>query len=230
MKKFFKVFVSLIMVCLIVTGCGVDYELDSEAESLFVAYCANQVLQFDANYYDRLIEVTTTTTDEETETSEDETETTTTGSSTDSTGSGEGIYSFDTFVSLDDALSIGGFEFEITGYGIEDRVTFDGGAMSSADGKDLLVLYVDVTNQLAESSNLNMLDSDITFSAVVNNSSKLNVQIWLNNVTLNVFKGDFASGETKELMLVFQVTEGTDVSDIVLCVTKSSVTQYVNIL
>lgn len=227
MKKKVLTCVALIVSTMILSGCE-KITLTQDEEKLFIAYAVDSVLKFDYDYQEKLLDVEPETTPVNEETSQKNEENASTDnknneSTTENTSEKE--------TSMTELMGIEGFNFKINGYEVvKSYKGADGKAvMTAIEGKKLLVIKTYVTNNTASDKSLNMLQGNYKYTAVINGNKKLNPQIWGNDITLNVYDGSFKSGESKELLLVFQADENISPDTIRLIISHGDKSGYVNV-
>ncbi len=242
MKKLAVLALTVIMCATSFVGCQ-KLDLTEEEEDLIVGYAIDCILKFDYDYVDKLLQVETTTepkTSKKEETTEDETEVSdttideTTGSldiETDEngepvTGSKDEIE----FVDLDIAMNISGFNFVIKGYEIEQVYKGpdgNGSKMDAGANNNFVLVKVGVKNTTNKQNNLNMLELNHSFKAIINGKSLCDEQIWANDYTLNVYEGDFEVDEEKTLVLAFKVSKSITVDSIWLLINNGDFDSFV---
>lgn len=117
------------------------------------------------------------------------------------------------------------FSVAYAGYKLLDSYPEDGGdvyvSLVPTKGNSLLVVYFDCTNNSSLTQTLNIFDSTATFKLSLDSSKYSSVlPTYLDNV-LSSYKGDFAPGETKTLVLITEVKKGTFVSSMGLRVSHN---------
>ena len=102
------------------------------------------------------------------------------------------------------------FSIEYAGYEItQSHSTDEYVSMDAAEGKVLILFHFDVTNQGTTEAELNIRDINTRFRIFINHGKQNNtLATWLPD-DLSKFKGSFAAGETKDLVLVIEVNEDT---------------------
>jgi len=105
----------------------------------------------------------------------------------------------------------------------EDTLAF---AMNATPGKDLLILHFDLSNfsgtDLELTSNLNGYKSRV----IINEDEKIRGEItFLPNDLMN-YSGQLLSGETQDVVLVFEVEEGTQIESLNLLLVNGSDQRY----
>ncbi len=182
--------------------------LNNEEEELIVDYAVNAVIKHDKNYIIKLQDVSEPTTPIETTWWKD--------GSNNSNSNGEQSTSSDKnnsaqIVSVNQAFGLAGFDVTYVDYVVTDQYPNDsqtlGFNMIAIEGFDLLVTKFNVTNNTSETVNLDMLSKSLSFKGIIDANTKVNAQITGLLDAFNTWKGDFGAGETKQLVLVFQVSE-----------------------
>lgn len=123
-------------------------------------------------------------------------------------------------------LNAGDFSIEYAANNLVDAYPEEADAFSlvvnSTMGNDLLVLYFNVTNNGTEAKELNLAAINPVFKLSVNGDSYHSVMHCLLEDDLSEYVGSFSSGETKRLVLMTEVAEGTVISDLSLRVSVAN--------
>ncbi|MBE5940551.1 MAG: hypothetical protein E7266_09170 [Lachnospiraceae bacterium] len=237
MKKKLTVLLTVFILMFMFVGCQ-KIELSEEDEKLFIAYVVDSVLKYDYDYADKLVDVPAYTVDENQTKPNGEPVTTVPNEDNDnqgnnSSGDSSGELSGIVEVPLTNLIGAEGFEVNVTDYVITDKYSEEGTdmAVSAADGKKLLIINVGAKNVTDKPANLNIIGKDIKFTAVVNDTKKMNPQIWVwsDGCTFNVFESDFEPGETIKSILIFQVNKDIDMNSIKLLVSNGSEEGYITV-
>lgn len=212
---------ALNMSVIFATGCS-SIDVSSEDEELIVEYAVNSVLNHDRNYIVKLAERETEAEEPTTWLSEN-TDREETGENTDSNG-GNNSGNPGGIVSVNEAFGIDGFTVKGNGYEMVNKYPNDnsGFSMVAISDSDLLVLKFNVTNNSSSKAALNMVDSEYSYRCLVNNKVRLNAQVTALLNGMNTWNGSFEPGETKEMVLVFQISEevSADINSISIAVVK----------
>lgn len=130
--------------------------------------------------------------------------------------------------SIEEFLGLSGFGFVYAGFDImndypEDSMDFVP-YISASEGGDLCVVYFNVTNMSSDSKTLDILNMvPMTyFKLAINGDNFHSVLRTLLEDDMAVYEGDFAPGETKRLVLITEVREGTQISTVDLRITQGS--------
>lgn len=86
--------------------------------------------------------------------------------------------------------------------------------MDATRGNDLLVIFFDVTNTSGDSQELNIMDKLISFKLSINNKGYSSSYKTMLEDDFSEYFGEFAAGESKKLVLISEVPEGTEISSI----------------
>lgn len=133
-------------------------------------------------------------------------------------GSGSGINAISsmpmgTFLDVD-------FDIDYTGYKFVSTYPEDGTdfffSMDATKGKKLLVMTFDVTNISSSDAEFNMFDSGVTFKVNINDEGYLPVNKTMLEDDLSEYLSTFKGNETKEAVLIAEVSEDTDVESLIL--------------
>lgn len=208
------------------TGCQ-SIELNKEDEELVVEYAANMIINHDKNY---IVKMPHRDKEEETtrewitgdvviKPTEDNGQNGSNGSEEETTKKPQSI-----MTSVNDVFGFGGFTVESAGYTVTDKYPEgnEGFSMLATKSYDLLVLKFKVSNNSSENKNLNVIDMNYNYRCNVNNQARLNAQITALTNGLNTWNGVIEAGSSKELVLVFQVSEkiSSDINAIDISVIK----------
>lgn len=130
--------------------------------------------------------------------------------------------------SIEEFLGLSGFGFVYAGFDVmndypEDSMDFVP-YISASEGGDLCVVYFNVTNMSSDTNTLDILNMvPMTyFKLAINGDNFHSVLRTLLEDDMAVYEGDFAPGETKRLVLVTEVREGTQISAVNLRITQGS--------
>ncbi len=212
----------MIMSLLGTYGCS-KVDLSDEDKDKVVEYAVNAVINHDKNNIVKIPKRTTQNSDENSTTPSQKEE--------DTTKNPDGNVQAKN-VTMNEALNLDGFSVDYTGYTVNKKYpdSNEGFSMVATSQNVLLILKFNVTNNSASEANLN-LSKMYNYRCTVNGSSKVNVQITGLINALNTWNGNLAGGETKEMVLVFQISEeiSDNINKINLSVVKDKETKTVTI-
>lgn len=209
-KKYICAGLVLVM-AISVTGC-VKFETPERSE-LYVEYAANAVLKHDKNYIDRMqvVEVMAqeemTTSKQQTTVSNQETQNGGSASNGQDDNSNQPIAA----LSMEQILGLQGIT--ITPVGCEtvnsypDNGSELGMSMIAVKGYQLMIMKFQVTNVSGSDQNVDIRGKNAVYKGIIDDKVRLNVQVTALLDALNTWNGALAAGETKELVLVFQIHE-----------------------
>ncbi|MBO4617055.1 MAG: hypothetical protein J5717_06855 [Lachnospiraceae bacterium] len=130
--------------------------------------------------------------------------------------------------SIEEFLGVGAFTFAYAGFDVmndypEDSMDFVP-YISASEGGELCVVYFNVTNNSSEASTLDIIDivPMTYFKLAVNGGSFKSVVRTILEDDIAVYSGTFAAGETKRLVLIAEIREGTIVDNLELRITKGN--------
>lgn len=108
-----------------------------------------------------------------------------------------------------DAIGIRGFEMTYKGYETADIYPKSDGndltfSMQAAPGKKLIVLHFDVMNPGSGEAECNVLDCNVKFRILVNDTNRINEQMTILLNDLKSYKDTIGAGQTKDTVLVFE--------------------------
>ncbi len=90
--------------------------------------------------------------------------------------------------------------------------------IDSTKGNDLVVAYFDVTNNGSSKTKLDIFNKEATFRLGINGKAEKSTFKTMLEDDLSEYLGDFNSGETKQLVLLLEVKEGTQVDNLSLSI------------
>ena len=206
---------------LLLTGCGTKaYDLTEAEESQIVNYAVHVVSKYNSYQKDGLVYV-----DQSVE--ETETEETVTGSeSVDETPAGS---------TLDDVFGADGLEVAYGGVSLAGNYTeSDVLDVRASNGKQFMVLTIDMTNPTEEGITLDNLTSKVKFTADYSadgaESAQVSAYTTIMTTDFSTYDDEIPAGETKSAVLLFEIPDSvTEVSDIVLHVTRDDTTYEIKL-
>lgn len=212
MRNYKVILILMMMTVFLFVGCE-SVSLTEEEEQIYVAYAVNAVINHDNNYVLKLkdVEIETETT---TKWYSEEDRFTTEPSSDGNNGSQQNPEEETTVINVETDMNtimkLDGISVEYTDYEIgktypnEDSMAF---VLTAVDGSNLVVLKFNVKNETNEDIVLDMIAADMNFKGIFNGQVKANCQTTLLNNALNTYKGTISAGESKEMVLVYQISE-----------------------
>lgn len=237
-KGFAFIMAASVLPLMYMSGCSsISYGNTKEEE--VVEYAVNAVLNHDKNYIvklaDRAPEPETTTvwiSDNEAQNAAgSESQEGNAGNNNSSGGNSEKPQTVT--VSANEGFGLSGFTVTEAGYELSDRYPDgnDGFSMVALKNNKLLVLKFNVTNNSGSAASLDMLGKNLSYRCLINNSKGVNVQVTALLNALNTYNGTFEAGETKEMVLVFQISDeiSANINNISLYIAKDSGTGVIAI-
>ena len=94
-------------------------------------------------------------------------------------------------------------------------------SMDATSGNKLMVIFFNVTNN-GSASQLNVYAEGVTFKVNVNGQGYKSVYKTMLQDDLSEYLGDFAAGESRRLVLIYEVPTGTTISSLSLMVSSNS--------
>lgn len=238
-----KITAVLLMAAFMFSGCGEAlYEMTPEEEAAVVSYAAHAVSKYntfqqDGEIYIQKDEVALT---EEAETEITETEI----AETDADGMVEPLVEEDAEAevaetagkvtegaTLTEALDLGVVRAEYMGNALyKTYKKSDVFAIDAREGKQLLVLDVNLTNTIDQDLHIDILAMTPTFRAVINGSETVPLQTTILPDDLSTYQQDILAGATNTAVLVFEIPQDIqEVSSIQLKVTMNGNNFTVNL-
>ena len=232
-KNFAFIMAAAILPLVYISGCDkISYEKVEEED--VVAYAVNTVLKHDRNYIVRLPERETEAEIETTVWIEDNGSSNNNNNNNNIGNNGSGSNGQQTdIVSADEGFGLSGFTVTENGYEVGDRYPDgnDGFSMVAVNNNKLLILKFNITNNTGSQAALDMLGSNLSYRCVINNNKSVNAQTTALLNALNTYSGTFEAGETKEMVLVFQISDeiSANINNISLYVAKDGKTGVIAI-
>lgn len=122
-------------------------------------------------------------------------------------------------MSIESYLGIPNYSISYSGYSLVDSYPEDGTdfffSMDAATSKKLLVVKFNVTNNGSDGT-LDIFSQNVTFKLDINGKGLSSVYKTMLEDDLSEYLGDFSAGQTKELVLIYEVPEGIDINSISL--------------
>lgn len=212
---------------LLLTGCGTKaYDLTEAEESQIVNYAVHVVSKHNSYQKDGLVYV-----DQSVEETEPE-ETVTGSESVDGTEIMDETPAGNT---LEDVFVADGLEVAYGGVSLAGNYTeSDVLDVRASNGKQFMVLEIDMTNPTEEGITLDNLTSKVKFtvdySADGAESTQVSVYTTIMTTDFSTYDDEIPAGETKSAVLLFEIPDSvTEVSDIVLHVTRDDTTYEIKL-
>lgn len=138
--------------------------------------------------------------------------------------------------SVSDYLGAGDFSFDYTGYRLMKSYPENGSSdvyfvIDATKGNDLLVVYFDVTNNSNGKAKLDVFNKEAVFRLSVNGSGEKTTFKTMLEDDLSEYLGEFGANETKQLVLLLEVKEGTEVNNLSMSIAlpgKDSIKKILN--
>lgn len=200
-----------LLICFGTTGCGKQYSLNEEHNELLAEYAANAILQSNPGYQDKLVDITTeavttqvaeVTTEEpdisDTQVSDTELVTSETEATTEETN---------IVTDLSDLFSAQKLTVLYKGYKVVSQYSDNNQSSSSVEaqkGNKLLICRFKVKNNASTKNPVDLLDSSISYQLHIGDGS-IEPMLTLLEDDMALYQGTFKKGESKELLLLFEV-------------------------
>lgn len=217
----------VLLISFSLTGCIQEYSVSEEKSDAYADYMAGLLLKYDSDYEKSLIpeeELNGDTQDEgnvaENVTSDASEETTDT--------SGESSTQSDTVndkkASLTEVVGQEGLEVEYTGYKLADTYPEDADAagftLTPRPGFQLLVTKFTIKNTSGKKKELNLIDTDITYQLDINVGTVYKPLLTLLQNDLQYIDISIGKGKSEDVLLVFEISKDTDMSNVNLIVSS----------
>ena len=242
--------ISLLLVGLLVclTGCTKTMELTDEENHMIAEYAAELLLKHDVHYEDKYFEFLDIKDDKTDKDAEDNTTESTTEESTteeitqggtqetDTTQEAESNY-VDSNVNIGELLGETAVSIQYDNYMIVDKypATDHDGAfiyLEASEGMQLLVLQFQVSNVTGEAVDLDLLEKDVEYRLVVNESKSAKSMLTILMDDLSTLQSSIGPGETETAVLVFQISKDyvNQIQDIEMKITYNGAENKMKIL
>lgn len=125
--------------------------------------------------------------------------------------------------SISDYLGYEDFSFDFSGYRLLKSYPENSGnemffVIDATKGNELLVVYFDVTNKSGSKTKLDIFNKNVSFKIGVNGAGEKTSFKTMLEDDLSEYLGEFNSNETKQLVLLLEVKEGTQVDNLTISV------------
>lgn len=204
-----------LMAVLLLGGCGeVPYELTEQEENVIVNYSAHVVAKYNRHQKEGLVYVAQGAEEEmdaEEMHTEDGTEASvpengTPGENTTVAGTDTETVEVQQQATLEELFGVPGLKIGYAGASLLDSYMEDTYyAMYPDEGKQYLVLEIDITNTTEEPIEVDYLSDAPEFQAVLNNEITSEAELTILTEDFSTFEGTIEPGETKDTVLLFQV-------------------------
>lgn len=216
------IFISGLTVCM--TGCSYQLDYTDEEKEIIVDYAAAAVMKHDENLYGRYLydledetttklpiedetDVSTNPLEKDTADKQNGQEETTETTSRPPVENTVGVANPE---QLTKALGLHGLTAEYLDFAVTSQYPYESKedaifVMRPTKNTKLLSVKFRITNPTNQDIALNMMESGRRYVAVLNDKTQVKVQLSLLLDALNTFEGTFKPGESKELVLVYQV-------------------------
>ena len=224
----------LFLVCgVCLTGCK-SVKVEEEKEDILVEYAANALLKHDKRFNNKALLTETTTKKETTryvvETAKQEETTTKANQSGQSSKTGKDAQTNQN-VTFAQVMGLTNFNVAYNGYIVTDTYPKEKTAdlssgVTAAQNKKLVVLQFTVKNAGKKKKKLNMLEKRLNYQLEIgdNEVQYARIPALLLNA-LNTYNDTINAGKSKELVLIFEVSEKSakDMKDISLTITGGDI-------
>lgn len=235
MKRFKLAIIISLMLSL--TGCIQKYELTGQQSDAAAEYMAALLLETDEDYKRELIPIEELQEDNE-EAQEDRTEEedpTPTANPLEGDSAGNGSDDTDTekVYTISEVIGKDDFDIKYTGYELtasypkktEDTYF----SIDARQGYQLLVASFTATNKTDRKKTLNLSKEDIMYQLDINVGTIYKPQFTVLENNLQYIDMDFKGGESKTVLLIFEISKDTDLSNINLIISKDDKSEIVEI-
>ena len=215
MKKnrllFILITIAISFVCMF--GCE-SVDIPEEDEGVYIAYMVNSVINHDKNYILKLKDVEIETESTTVWHSEDENVTNQTETSGSNGGSSqeEETTVINVNTDINSIVQIPGIDITYNSYLVCTSYPETSDAafiMKAVNGSSLIVLKFNVANTTSEDINIDFLSEGYKFKGIFNGTVKANCQTTLLDNALNTYNSTIAASSSKELVLVYEVSNSS---------------------
>ncbi|MDF2611737.1 MAG: hypothetical protein K0R92_3211 [Lachnospiraceae bacterium] len=233
MKRMRILLVMLFM--FILTGCIQEYKVTEQQSNATAEYMAGLLLKYDENYMQGLISEEEVLQEEASMGEADAINPTPTLSPTEgATVSTEGkVADSEKDYTLTEVIGEKNFEIEYTGYKVTESYPEDTDSayfsLTPREGNQLIVASFIVKNKSDKEKTLNLSKAKILYQLDVNAGTIYKPSLTLLENDLQYIDITIPEGEAEPVLLIFEVPEGTDMSDINLIVSNDKKTDIIKI-
>lgn len=208
-----KIISVLLILTFLLSGCDSVIQLTSEEEDLIAEYAAGMMIK---KYKENNGIIPPAKSEPAMPETEAGTETGTEAGTENQTAVPPDVFENETVgnlpaaSTLEQVLNVRGVELTVLGYSVEERYPTEELAFSveASEGHKLLVVEYDVWNSVDADAVMELDAENVVIRAVVNKSSRVNVfKTMLKNDLLNMNGTEFAPGEAKIGVLIFNVSD-----------------------
>lgn len=210
---------------ILLTGCGsVIPNMTEEEERAVGEYAALLLLKYDANHRSRLVDLSLIE-EQEKETRKDVEEPVTTPAPTiieelpsapvinHTEGTQSSVSSISQFFGLADGVTINYRDMKVCDSYPDNGQTDGFFSLDASDGKKLLVLGFEITNNSGVEQGINILDKNPVCKITVNDNYTRTALMTMLTNDLSTYMGSVGAGETEEVVLLIEIDQ--EISDTV---------------
>jgi hypothetical protein len=213
------------------TGCASAISLTENEENMIAEYMAKGLLDSQEEYTQALLEPTPTPEPTPEPTQPPKELATPTPVTSEPTPGGEPSTSTNQQANADFAQVMGmtNIKVEYTKYETVANLSESSYALEAAKGKELLVVYFDVTNTSKKALQFSLGDLDISYLLDLNMELKLKPLITSKNNDLRYIDLSIKKNETIETLLVFEVDKSVKIKDANLIISREDKTAIIKL-
>lgn len=226
----------VLLLSLTLTGCIQKYTVTDEKSDAYAEYMAGLLLKYDKGYEQSLIPEQELTEGDQTDTvAEGNTPTPVPEGTTDTTGdnTAQSDSAASNEASLTEVVGLEGFEVKYTGYKLADTYPEDtdaaGFTLTPRQGYQLLVTEFSVKNTSGKKKELNLIDTNITYQLDINVGTVYKPLLTLLQNDLQYIDITIDKGKSENVLLVFEVSKDTDMSNVNLIVSNNDKSNIIGI-
>lgn len=232
----------IVLAMLSLTGCIRKYEVSEQQDNAVAEYMAELLLKHDDDYTQKLTPIEEINYED---TSKDEELTPTPKASAEDdnkdidevkddtdTSKGDNSNSQKEY-SIAEVIGAKGFDIEYAGYKLAKSYPEEGDgnyfSLDAAEGNKLLVVSFSARNTTEKEQTLDLKKTKISYQLDINIGTVYKPLLSLLRNDLQYIDDTFKKGETKDLLLVFEISEEADISNINLIISKDNKSEIIEI-
>lgn len=202
------------------TGCIQKFSATEEQSDAIAEYMAGKLLKYDERYEQDIFLLEKLNVDTEVVTENDEI------SSVPDTNSTETANEIEKEYSISEVIGAKDFDIQYTGYVVAESYPQDSEnsyfSLNSGNGNQLVVASFSAKNTSDKTKSLNLSKSNILYQLEMDEGTVYKPSLTLLENDLQYIIMDIPSGETKEVLLIFEVKTKEDMSKILLIISNDN--------
>lgn len=218
--------VVIILLVLPLTGCIKKYTATDQQSDEIAEYMAGLLLNNDEYYDEKLVTTDKTTGDSNSSTGISQTPSLDPNSGVTQAPNNAGATDTTKVKSITDVIGDNNFDIKYKSFNITDTYPDNSDnalfVINHSDGYKLLVVTFTITNTTGSECTLNLSDGKVDYQIDLNSDIKYSTALTLLENDLKYIKVKIAGGKSKNAILIFEVPDKADTSNISLIASKDN--------